>query len=89
MNEHEARNIADDGFGYIAARPELVSNLLAQTGSTADSLRKMAARPEFGVFILDFLLERDDLVVDFASSAGLKPERVVIARAVLGGGDPW
>ena len=49
----------------------------------------MAAQPEFPVFVLDFLLEQDQRVLDFAQAAGLRPERVQMARAVLGGGDPW
>ena len=89
MTESEARDIADAGFGHIAADAELVSAFLAQSGSDAAGLRAMAARPEFAVFILDFLLEQDQRVLDFATSSGLRPERVQMARAVLGGGDPW
>ncbi|WP_199259326.1 DUF3572 domain-containing protein [Paracoccus binzhouensis] len=89
MTVTEARDIADTGFAHIAADPELVAALLAQSGSDAAGLRAMAARPEFAVFVLDFLLEQDQRVLDFARAAGLRPERVQMARAVLGGGDPW
>ena len=63
--------------------------LLAQSGSDVAGLRAMSARPEFAQFVLDFLLEQDQRVLDFAASAGIRPERVQMARAVLGGGDPW
>ena len=89
MTENEARGIADAGFGHIAADGELVMALLAQSGSDAAGLRDMAARTEFAVFVLDFLLEHDQRVLDFAAQAGIRPERVQMARAVLGGGDPW
>ncbi|MFT4013327.1 MAG: DUF3572 domain-containing protein [Paracoccus sp. (in: a-proteobacteria)] len=89
MTPKEAREIADLGFSHIAADVELVSALLAQSGSDVAGLRAMAARPEFAVFVLDFLLEQDARVLDFAASAGLRPERVVMARATLGGADPW
>ncbi|AGT09180.1 DUF3572 domain-containing protein [Paracoccus aminophilus] len=89
MNQSEARDIADAGFAFVAGDPELVGALLAATGAEASDLRAMASRPEFAVFVLDFLLEADERVVDFARSAAIKPERVVIARAVLGGADPW
>ena len=89
MTEHEARGIADRGFEHIAADAELVMALLAQSGSDVAGLRAMAARPEFPVFVLDFLLEQDQRVLDFATACGLPPERVVMARAVLGGADPW
>lgn len=89
MTENEARRIAENGFGHIAADGDLVMALLAQSGSDAAGLREMAARPEFAVFVLDFLLEQDQRVLDFAQGAGIRPERVQMARAVLGGGDPW
>ena len=89
MTGQEARDIADTGFSHIAAEPELIEALLAQSGSDVAGLRAMASRPEFAVFVLDFLLEQDQRVLDFAASAGIRPERVQMARAVLGGGDPW
>ena len=89
MTGHEARDIADAGFSHIAADAELIEALLAQSGSDVAGLRAMAARPECAVFVLDFLLEQDQRVLDFAASAGIRPERVQMARAVLGGGDPW
>ncbi|CAM3003554.1 Protein of unknown function [Paracoccus aminovorans] len=89
MTAGEARDIADRGFAHIAGDAELVAALLAQSGCDPAGLRAMAARPEFAVFVLDFLLEQDQRVLDFAAAAGLRPERVQMARAVLGGGDPW
>ncbi|MTH63446.1 DUF3572 domain-containing protein [Paracoccus shanxieyensis] len=89
MTPNEARDIADAGFGHIAADADLVQALLAQSGSDVAGLRAMSARPEFAQFVLDFLLEQDQRVLDFAASAGIRPERVQMARAVLGGGDPW
>ena len=89
MTGHEARDIADAGFSHIAADAELIEALLAQSGSDVAGLRAMAGRPEFAQFVLDFLLQEDDRVLDFAASAGIRPERVQMARAVLGGGDPW
>ena len=89
MTGQEARDIADTGFSHIAADAELIEALLAQSGSDVAGLRAMASRPEFAVFVLDFLLEQDQRVLDFAQAAGLRPERVAMARAVLGGADPW
>ncbi len=89
MTPFEARDIADAGFQHIAGQPDLVSDLLAQSGTDAAGLRAMAARPEFAQFVLDFLLEQDQRVLDFAQDAGIQPQRIVMARAVLGGGDPW
>lgn len=89
MTPNEARDIADASFSHIAGDADLISALLAQSGTDADGLRAMARRPEFAQFVLDFLLEDDQRVLDFADGAGIAPQRVVMARAILGGGDPW
>ena len=89
MNRSEARDIADAGFSHIAGDSDLVSTLMAQSGTDVAGLRAMAGRPEFAQFVLDFLLEQDQRVLDFAAQTGINPQRVVMARAVLGGGDPW
>lgn len=89
MQLSEARDIADAGFQHIAGDADLVSALLAQSGTDVAGLRAMAGRPDFAQFVLDFLLEDDQRVLDFAAALGIKPQRLVMARAVLGGGDPW
>ncbi|UXU74760.1 MULTISPECIES: DUF3572 domain-containing protein [unclassified Paracoccus (in: a-proteobacteria)] len=89
MTPREAAGIADSGFGHIAGNPELIGAFLAQSGCDVAGLRQMAARPEFAVFVLDFLLEQDQRVLDFAAATGLAPQRVQMARAVLGGDAPW
>ncbi|MDQ7261193.1 DUF3572 domain-containing protein [Paracoccus sp. PS-1] len=89
MTPNEARDIAEAGFAHIAGDADLAGALLAQSGSDVAGLRAMAARPEFAVFVLDFLLEQDQRVLDFAQVAQIAPQRVQMARAVLGGGDPW
>ncbi|MTH77477.1 DUF3572 domain-containing protein [Paracoccus aestuariivivens] len=89
MHISEARAIADAGFSHIAGDSDLVAAFMAQSGTDVAGLTAMAGRPEFAQFVLDFLLEQDQRVLAFAQSAGLAPQRVVMARAVLGGGDPW
>ncbi len=89
MTPSEARNIADEGFAFIAGDPEMVGALLAQAGADVAGLRAMAVRPEFAVFVLDFLMEFDQRVLDFAASAQIKPERIQMARVILGGYDPF
>lgn len=89
MNEKEARDIADRGLTHIAGDPDLVSALLDQAGADASMIREIAARPEFAVFVLDFLMEQDPRLLDFAAASGIAVQRVQMARAVLGGYDPF
>lgn len=89
MTRNEARDLADAGFSHIAGDPELVAAMLEQAGADAGAIRDMVKRPEFAVFVLDFLMENDQRVMDFASAQGIRPERIQMARAVLGGFDPF
>ena len=87
MTRNEARDIADAGFSFIAADAELVGALLSQSGTDVSGLRSMAGRPEFAAFVLDFLMENDERVLAFCAQTGLAPQRVQMARGVLGGFD--
>ena len=87
MNRSEARDIADAGLAHISGDGELIAAMLDQAGADASAIREMAARPEFSVFILDFLMQRDERLLAFADSAHIPPQRVQMARAVLGGAE--
>lgn len=89
MTKTEARDIALAGFNHIAGDSDLISALLDQAGADVAALREMAARPEFLVFVLDFLMESDERLLDFTANAGLAPQRVQMARGVLGGFDAF
>lgn len=89
MNSSEARDIADAGLSHISGDAELIAAMLDQAGADASAIREMAARPEFSVFILDFLMENDQRLLDFAAVTHIPPARVQMARAVLGGFDPF
>ena len=89
MTKNEARDIALAGFNHIAGDSDLISALLHQAGADVAALREMAARPEFLVFVLDFLMESDERLLGFTAAEGLAPQRVQIARGVLGGFDSF
>lgn len=85
MTENEARDIADAGFTHIAGDADLVGALLQQSGTDVTGLRAMAAQPEFAAFVLDFLMESDERVLAFCEGAGIAPQRLQMARGILGG----
>ena len=59
---------------------------MTQTGLGPDELRARAADPHLLAGVLDFLLQSDSNVTQFADSAELKPEAVMAARRALPGG---
>lgn len=83
--QETARDLAVEALGFIAADAEMTQDLLAGAGLQADDLRRLAASPDLGQFVLDFILEDDRRVMDFAAAAGIRPEAVMAARTVLAG----
>lgn len=80
-----ARDLAMLALQHIAADDEQVAALLAATGLRAQDLRQAVAEPGFALSLLDFLLEDDRRVLDFAETARIRPEEVMAARTVLAG----
>lgn len=80
-----ARTIAESALHFVLADPELVETLLGVTGATPAGLRQMAADGGLALACLDVVMASDDRVLAFAEAAGLRPEAVARAHAILGG----
>lgn len=89
MKQDQAEAIALQALGHIAAQDELFAQFLAATGASAADLRARATDPAFLGAVLDFLLQEDRLVLDFAAASGLAPTVPAQARAALPGGQVW
>lgn len=88
MHVDKAAGVGQDALIFLAGRPELLDACLAQSGLAASELLTRAEDPQFLGFVLDFLLQSDAWVQDFAAAAGLRPEDVARARAKLDGDVP-
>lgn len=80
-----AEDLAMRALSHIAERPDLVTALFASSGLSAEMLRKAAESPDFHAHLLEFLLEDDRRVIDFAQAEGIRPEDVLTARTALAG----
>ncbi|AUH34135.1 DUF3572 domain-containing protein [Paracoccus tegillarcae] len=83
LSGERAKEIADNVLGFVAADQDMVQALLDVSGLEPGDLRQAVGRPEFAVFLLDFILLSDDRVLTFAQSQGIKPESVLYARDSL------
>lgn len=83
LSESRARELAAEALGFIASDPEMVTALLEASGLQPGDLRRAAAKPEFGLFLLDFILQEDSRVLAFAADRALRPESVLQAREWL------
>lgn len=87
MKQESAHVLALQALAWLAAQDEGLSGFLAQGGLDAAELAARAAEPELLAAVMDHLLAEEARVLDFAASAGVKPETLLAARAALPGGD--
>lgn len=84
-----AETVAIQALGWIASDEERLGRFMGLAGLSVDELRARAGEPEFLGGVLDFVLENESLLVEFAESAGLKPEAVLRLRRQLPGAPVW
>ena len=88
MDSAAAETVALQALAYLVSEEEALQGFLAQTGATADDLRRGAGTPQFLGGVLDFLLERDDRLLAFCDQVGVTPAQTQRARAALPGATP-
>lgn len=72
---------------FLAEDESAFAAFCAASGLTPSAIRSRAAEPEFLGAILDFLLEREDLLLAFCAWAEIPPETPALARRALPGGE--
>ena len=82
-SEMEERGV--QALGFLAADPERLADFLALTGLTADGLRAASDEPGFLRGVLSYLGTDEALLVAFAASHDLDPERLGQAIAAQSG----
>ncbi|MCK0210028.1 DUF3572 domain-containing protein [Starkeya koreensis] len=78
-----AREVSLGALGFLAGDPERIGPFLAESGLSPADLRGVAGSTAFHVALLDYLINRQDLLVDYAGGAGIDPGHVVAAREIL------
>lgn len=81
----EARTIGLDAVRFLADDPARMAHFLAETGLSPDDLRASLSEDGLLAGVLAHILSDDGLVLTFATSNGLEPERIAMAQAVLSG----
>lgn len=89
MQTAHAQEIADAVLLWLCAQEELLGIFLSATGSDVDALRAglTAGNADHGLAgaALDFVLMRDETVLEAAAAMDTPPDRLAMAAAVLAG----
>jgi hypothetical protein len=83
-----AENLAIQALGFMAGEPERLGAFLAATGIGPEMIRRAAADPSFLAGVLDHVCGDEALLIAVADHAGITPQDVEHAQAVLSG-RPW
>ena len=86
MKQEFAETVALQGLAWLAGEADLLGVFLGASGLAKADLRERAGDPDLLASVLDFLLMDDAWVRRFCEDAGLPPDTVMRARAVLPGG---
>lgn len=82
-----AETLAIQALTYIGSDPERLARFLALSGLGPQSLRAAAREPSFLAAVLDHIASDENLLVGFATDAGVEPAHVTRARRLMSGGD--
>lgn len=85
LSPDSARAVADQALAHVLGDPELVASLLGATGAQPQDLRAMLGSESLALACLDIVMEDDARVLAFAAGAGLRPQDVAYAHALLAG----
>ena|ERR1700742_2574762 len=88
INRKIAETLAIQALGLMASDPERLGSFLAATGIGPEMIRKAAADPSFLAGVLDHVCADETLLLAVAEHAGMTPQEVEHAQAILSG-RPW
>ncbi len=84
LTRDEAETLAFQAMAFLAEEPERLGRFLSLTGLGPDDLRRAMTTPALQVAILGHLLSDESLLLVFAATAGVPPEKVGVAERLLG-----
>lgn len=88
MNRDALDRLTQDILNHLAADPDLIGSLVAETGLNPPDLQRLArvAPLDLSVALVDFVSAVDSRLLAFCDASGWAPDRVAYARAALEAG---
>lgn len=86
-SSQQAEILALKALEWMGTQDGLLEVFLGNSGASVDDLRHAATDQTFLAAVMDFLLQSDEHVIDFAEFAAISPNDPYLARQALPGGD--
>ncbi|QIK40809.1 DUF3572 domain-containing protein [Pontivivens nitratireducens] len=87
MNKTSAEALAAQVLGWLAGDDERLMSFLGMTGAEVGDLRHRANDPQFLGFLIDFLLQDEQALIEFCDRTNTPYDAPQRARLLLPGGD--
>jgi Protein of unknown function (DUF3572) len=85
LSPDAAVEMAQDFVTFLASDDDRLTRFLAASGIDQGQLRDQLSDPSFLGFILDFALQDEAQILEFAANRNLAPETILQARSKLPG----
>jgi hypothetical protein len=85
LSREDAETIALRALGFLAVDPKRLQRFMSLTGLEPGDLSEAAETAPVQAAVLDYLLGDESLLMVFSGHAGLRPDAVPAARALLDG----
>lgn len=89
MTPQQAEILALQALTWLAGQDEIFHTFLGASGAAPQDLAARANEPQFLGMVMDFVLQEDEWVLEFARQAGIAPQQVMVVRQALPGGQEW
>ncbi len=81
----ESSIIALKFIAFLASDETRCERFSALTGLTLQDLKEGAKKPDFQGFVLEYALQDESLILEFAGMANINPQTLIAARQALPG----
>jgi hypothetical protein len=85
LTPDQAATVALKGLAHLVNFEPELNRFMELSGADRQTIRERVNDPEFLVSLLDFILTREELLVDFCSDSQIDVRTVHMARHVLSG----
>ena len=86
-SREQAEILALKALEWLASQEELLEIFLGTSGASVKDVPLAAGDPEFLAAVMDFMLQSDQHIQEFAEFANVAPSTPYMARQALPGGD--
>ena len=88
-NKDFAENKALEALNWISKNENYLTDFLNQNGASVSDIFERAKDPDFLVFIIEYCLSSDKIVIECSRALSIKPEELVEILSLLPGGDTY